>query len=121
MNRRLLLVCLVAAVTSASAWLDAQAQSQAPVKIGGITFITGKFGSYGQEYANGMRLGVDYVNKHGGVLGGRKLELDLQAARPIPPKRPRSCDDSRRIRRSSAWSARRARRTSSQSSRSPRR
>jgi branched-chain amino acid transport system substrate-binding protein len=78
MNRRLLLLCLVAAVTSASAWLDAQGQPQTPVKIGGITFITGKFGSYGQEYANGMRLGVDYVNKHGGVLGGRKLELDLQ-------------------------------------------
>lgn len=78
MKRRMLLLSLVAAVTSALAWLDASAQSQAPVKIGGITFITGKFGSYGQEYANGMRLGVDYVNRHGGVLGGRKLELDLQ-------------------------------------------
>ena len=78
MNRRHLLLCLLAAATTGPAWLDAAAQPQAPVKIGGITFITGRFGSYGQEYANGMRLGVDYVNTHGGVLGGRKLELDLQ-------------------------------------------
>lgn len=77
MNRRLLLLSLVAA-TVAIAGVDASAQSKAPVKIGGITFMTGKFASYGAEYANGMKLGVDYVNQHGGVLGGRKLELDLQ-------------------------------------------
>ena len=78
MNRRLLLLSLAFAVSSAGPWVDAAAQSQSPVRIGGITFMTGKFASYGAEYANGMKLGVDYVNKHGGVLGGRKLELDLQ-------------------------------------------
>jgi len=78
MNRRVLLLWVFAAVTSAWMGSNAGAQSQAPVKIGGITFMTGKFASYGAEYANGMKLGVDYVNRHGGVLGGRKLELDLQ-------------------------------------------
>jgi branched-chain amino acid transport system substrate-binding protein len=76
MNRRLLLLSFVAAMTGLLGW-NAGAQTQAPVKIGGIVFITGKFASYGAEYANGMKLGVDYVNKHGGVLG-RKLELDMQ-------------------------------------------
>ena len=77
MNRRALLLSLVA-VTTGLLVPNAGAQSQAPVKIGGIVFLTGKFASYGAEYANGMKLGVDYVNRHGGVLGGRKLELDIQ-------------------------------------------
>jgi branched-chain amino acid transport system substrate-binding protein len=76
MKRRLLLLSLAGALAAIA--VGPNAAAQAPVKIGGITFMTGKFASYGAEYANGMKLGVDYVNQHGGVLGGRKLELDLQ-------------------------------------------
>lgn len=57
--------------------LAATAASAADIKIGGVTFITGKFGTYGQDAAKGMKLGVEEVNASGGVLG-RKLELDLQ-------------------------------------------
>lgn len=57
---------------------QAFAQSRGPVKVGGLTFLTGKFASYGAEYASGIKIGVDYVNANGGVLGGRKLQLDIQ-------------------------------------------
>lgn len=75
MIRRPFLLCLVAIAALRASPVFAQG---APVKIGGLTFLTGKFASYGAEYASGMKLGVDYVNAHGGVLGGRKLQLDLQ-------------------------------------------
>jgi branched-chain amino acid transport system substrate-binding protein len=75
MSRRPFLLSLAA--IAALAGTPAFAQG-GPVKIGGLTFLTGKFASYGAEYASGMKLGVDYVNAHGGVLGGRKLQLELQ-------------------------------------------
>ena len=49
----------------------------APIKVGAVTFLTGKFGSYGQDAANGLKLGAARINEMGGVLG-RKIELDIQ-------------------------------------------
>ena len=56
--------------------LGAQAQT-APIKFGGIVFITGKFSSYGIDIEKGMRLAVKQINDGGGLMGS-KLELDLQ-------------------------------------------
>jgi branched-chain amino acid transport system substrate-binding protein len=46
------------------------------IKIGGMTFLTGKFSSYGVDVEKGVKLALDNVNAKGGVLG-RKLVVDL--------------------------------------------
>lgn len=55
-----------------------QASAPKVVKIGGITFLTGKFASYGEAVGKGMKLAVKQINSSGGVLGGVQLELDLE-------------------------------------------
>jgi branched-chain amino acid transport system substrate-binding protein len=48
-----------------------------PVKIGVIAPMTGSLATYGESTTNGIKLAVDDINKNGGVLGGRPLEITL--------------------------------------------
>ena len=68
--------CFLAALAMATAGVTAFAQS-AEIKIGGLTFLTGKFSSYGADIEKGVKLALDKVNAKGGVLG-KKLVVDLQ-------------------------------------------
>jgi branched-chain amino acid transport system substrate-binding protein len=73
-RRRLTLLCAFAAFT---AMFGGAAFSQTgEIKIGGMTFLTGKFSSYGVDVEKGVKLALDKVNAKGGVLG-RKLVVDL--------------------------------------------
>lgn len=49
--------------------------SSEPVKIGVISPNTGNLAAYGEAVTNGIRLAIDEINKSGGVLGGRTLEV----------------------------------------------
>lgn len=70
--------CCTALLYGQTFSVPAVAQEDKTVTIGGLTFLTGKYGSYGQDVAAGMKLAVDHVNEDGGLLGGAKLVLDLQ-------------------------------------------
>ena len=80
-------VCVTAALTACASGGGASSNSSSsssPVNIGGMGFLTGALSSYGVLVKQGMQLGVDYVNNHGGVLNGRKLQLDLQDTQSVP-------------------------------------
>ena len=47
------------------------------IKVGGLTFLTGKYSSYGADVEKGVKLAADRINAQGGVLG-RKVVVDLQ-------------------------------------------
>jgi branched-chain amino acid transport system substrate-binding protein len=53
----------------------ASAQSKEPVTIGAIEILTGPNNKYGVAIKNGFDLALEEVNKSGGVLGGRPLEI----------------------------------------------
>jgi branched-chain amino acid transport system substrate-binding protein len=53
----------------------ASAQSKEPVTIGAIEILTGPNNKYGIAIKNGFDLAQEEVNKAGGVLGGRPLEI----------------------------------------------
>ena len=74
-RRNSTLLCLFGALT----WMfGGAAYSQTgDIKIGGLTFLTGKYSSYGADVEKGVKLALDKVNAKGGVLG-RKLVVDLQ-------------------------------------------
>jgi branched-chain amino acid transport system substrate-binding protein len=55
---------------------DAWAQS-GDIKIAGMTFLTGRFSSFGVDVEKGVKLALDKINAKGGVLG-KKLAIDLQ-------------------------------------------
>jgi branched-chain amino acid transport system substrate-binding protein len=63
-----MLVALLAAGTGKSA-------DKAPVKIGLTVALTGAGAATDNSYRAGVSAAVAYVNAHGGVLGGRKLEV----------------------------------------------
>ena len=46
-----------------------------PVKIGVVLPLRGDYSIYGQAGLRGVQLAVDEVNRQGGVLDGRHLEL----------------------------------------------
>jgi len=61
------------------------AQAADPIKIGMVVPMTGSIAESGKYGMQGARLAIDEVNKAGGVLGGRMLELvteDDQSANP---------------------------------------
>lgn len=60
-----------AIVLAACASLTAQAQGQAPIKIGLMLPATGTYAALGTAIENGFKL---YVQEHGGKLGGRSIE-----------------------------------------------
>ncbi|MDR5777178.1 MULTISPECIES: ABC transporter substrate-binding protein [unclassified Caballeronia] len=70
-------VRLAAAAAIACAAGAALAQGATPLRIGALTFLTGRSASYGTLGARGIKLAVDQINANGGVLG-RPLFVDLQ-------------------------------------------
>lgn len=48
---------------------------KAPVKVGVIYSKTGLLAAYGQEYYDGLQVGLDYVTKGTGSVAGHKLEV----------------------------------------------
>jgi branched-chain amino acid transport system substrate-binding protein len=56
----------------------AVAQATQPIALGGLTFLTGKFSSYGRDVADGMELAVTHINEDGGLPSGAKLVLQLE-------------------------------------------
>lgn len=67
------------AIFTVSLGLDqaAQAQAQAPIRIGASLGLTGAYSEFGQTIQRGYQLCVKQANAKGGVLG-RKLELTIQ-------------------------------------------
>jgi branched-chain amino acid transport system substrate-binding protein len=61
----------------------AQAQSQAPIKIGLLTIDSGPFASYANLMESGTRTAVDILNAEGGA-NGRKFELVVQSHSGTP-------------------------------------
>src|SRR5690242_8518601 len=51
--------------------------SKAPITIGVSLSQTGDFSVDGQAFTRGYNLWADYVNAHGGLLGGRKVKLTI--------------------------------------------
>jgi len=48
-----------------------------PIVIGASLSLTGDFSTDGQAFERGYELWQSYVNSHGGLLGGRKVKLDI--------------------------------------------
>ena len=48
-----------------------------PIVIGASLSLTGDFSTDGQAFERGYELWQSYVNSHGGLLGGRKVRLDI--------------------------------------------
>lgn len=65
---------LTALVTLA---LSGTVSAQATIKIGAITSITGRFAEFGKMQLAGFKVGVEEVNRKGGVLG-KKIELVIE-------------------------------------------
>jgi branched-chain amino acid transport system substrate-binding protein len=51
--------------------------SKAPITIGASLSLTGDFSADGLAFERGYQLWASYVNSHGGLLGGRKVKLDI--------------------------------------------
>ena len=58
---------------------------KAPIVIGTSLSLTGDFSVDGLAFRRGYELWANYVNAHGGLLGGRKVKLDIlnDASSPI--------------------------------------
>jgi branched-chain amino acid transport system substrate-binding protein len=74
--------CLLAAAACSSsgggtASSSADSSSKAPVYLGGVLSLTGEFAGFEVPAYQGLEAGVAEVNAEGGVLGGRKLALDV--------------------------------------------
>ena len=76
MKRTLLVVIFVTMKMSLGLAPDAQAQSQAPIKIGASAGLTGVYAEFGLAIQRGYQLCVKAANAKGGLLG-RKLEMTL--------------------------------------------
>ncbi|MDO9211028.1 MAG: ABC transporter substrate-binding protein [Deltaproteobacteria bacterium] len=55
-----------------------------PVKIGLGLPLTGPLSFLGNEFLKGSQLAVEEINKAGGILGGRKIELVVRDHKGIP-------------------------------------
>ena len=69
---RFLLLCLAA--------LPAAVECQEQIRIGVLTTLTGNWAEVGQNVRRGVSLGVEEINRSGGVLG-REIKLDFQDTR----------------------------------------
>jgi branched-chain amino acid transport system substrate-binding protein len=56
---------------------SAAAGDKSPVKIGAFVYTQGTLKAFGDETLGGVKLAVDQINKAGGILGGRKVELKV--------------------------------------------
>ncbi|AFZ66441.1 ABC transporter substrate-binding protein [Deinococcus peraridilitoris] len=57
--------------------LASSALAQDTIKIGAITSVTGRFAEFGKQQLAGFKVGVDEVNRKGGV-NGKKIELIIE-------------------------------------------
>src|SRR5512146_2767138 len=55
-----------------------------PVKIGVGLPLTGPLAFLGNEFLKGSQLAAEEINKAGGILGGRKIELVVRDHKGIP-------------------------------------
>lgn len=65
----------LAACSSGGSSTSSSSGSHAPIVIGASLSLTGDFSTDGQAFDRGYKLWADYVNTHGGLLGGRKVKL----------------------------------------------
>jgi len=76
---------LVAVITAIAALLAAPSALAAdPARIGVGLSMTGPLAYLSQQYVQGMKAAVEFVNKNGGVGGGRQLELVIRDHKGIP-------------------------------------
>lgn len=77
---------ILMAVLLAFAPLSAQSSERAPVLIG----LTGEFGlpnsTSAQAIERGIRIAIDEINRNGGVLDGRPLDLVIRDDRSLPAR-----------------------------------
>jgi branched-chain amino acid transport system substrate-binding protein len=68
-------VTLAACSSGGNSSTSSSSGSHAPIVIGASLSLTGDFSTDGQAFDRGYNLWADYVNTHGGLLGGRKVKL----------------------------------------------
>ena len=68
-------VTLAACSSGGSSTSSSSSSSHAPIVIGASLSLTGDFSTDGQAFDRGYQLWANYVNTHGGLLGGRKVKL----------------------------------------------
>lgn len=73
MLRRSVLAAVAAIGFTGPAWAQ-----EAPVKVGAIEILSGPNAAYGTAIRAGLELALGEINGAGGVLGGRRIALDLQ-------------------------------------------
>ncbi|HMB33498.1 MAG TPA: ABC transporter substrate-binding protein, partial [Methylomirabilota bacterium] len=83
MRRLSLMLILFLAATGPGLVL---AQSKEPVKIGLSAAVSGGSAASGEAIKRGLQIAIDEINGHGGVLGGRKLELVVRDDEGNPQK-----------------------------------
>jgi len=64
--------------------LAAWAADKPPVKIGVVQPLTGQGANVAKSWLEGMNLAVNMINKEGGILGGRKVEMVVEDDQCIP-------------------------------------
>ena len=74
MNQRTMHTLRAAAIAAAAAFASFGAYAQT-IKIAYIDPLSGPFANVGEQGLAEFRFSVDAINKRGGVLGGRKLEV----------------------------------------------
>jgi branched-chain amino acid transport system substrate-binding protein len=73
LTRRQALVLPAGVALGSFAWRPAMAAE--PVKIGLVAALSGPSAKSGEGIIRGITIAIDEINAHGGVLGGRMLEL----------------------------------------------
>ena len=77
--RKLIVIGMLGAV-SAALLTQAVAQTTKPagtIKIGAITSVTGRFAEFGTQQLAGFKVGVEEINRKGGI-NGQKIELLIE-------------------------------------------
>src|SRR3990167_1166046 len=74
---------LVGAAAVVALFGAAEAQAQAPIKVGASLSLTGTYAALGQNQHRGYQLCTKHVNEKGGVLG-RKIEFVLYDDQSLP-------------------------------------
>ena len=75
MKRREVLTAMGGAAVALLARPYATSAQQQPVKLGALFDLTGATGDVGSHFADGFRDYIRWVNEHGGIKGGMKIDL----------------------------------------------
>ncbi|HEX4836647.1 MAG TPA: ABC transporter substrate-binding protein [bacterium] len=76
MKRREMLRTVGGAAVSLLGWAYAGAAQEKAVKLGALFDLTGPTGDIGAHYGDGFRDYVRWVNEHGGIRNGMKIDLE---------------------------------------------